>query len=131
VTTSTGTEYDRIGLTYAETRREDPRIAQLVLASLGDASSVLNVGAGTGSYEPRDRPVVALDPSQVMLRQRPSGSSPVVCGRAERLPFPDGAVDTAMAILAIHHFDDREAGVEEMCRVARRRLVALVSDQRV
>ncbi|MDP9343261.1 MAG: class I SAM-dependent methyltransferase [Actinomycetota bacterium] len=124
-------EYDRIGGAYGVTRRTDPRIAAVVVRALGDAASVLNVGAGTGSYEPDDRRVVALDPSRTMLVQRPPGSAPAVQGVAEALPFRDGAFDAVMGILTIHHWADWRRGLAEARRVARRRVVLLISDQDV
>ena len=117
----TGTaRYDAIGQGYAATRREDPRIAALVHAALGDARTVVNVGAGTGSYEPRDRDVIAVEPSGVMIAQRdPALPVPIRSG-AYPLPLGDRSVDAAMAILTIHHWDDdRRRGVEELRRVAR------------
>jgi SAM-dependent methyltransferase len=98
--------------------------------ALGDSVSVVNVGAGAGSYEPPDRDVIAVEPSDVMIAQRPPGSAPVVRARAEQLPFADGAFDAAMAVLTLHHWGDLEAGVAEMLRVARR-VVVLTWDQRV
>src|SRR5690348_6361411 len=115
--------YDTIGRGYAARRRPDPRIAAAIERALGDARSVVNVGAGAGSYEPAGREVVAVEPSAVMIAQRPSDSAPVVRARAERLPFEDGAFDAAMAVLTIHHWDDPAAGVAEMRRVARRVVV--------
>ena len=115
--------YDRIGIGYAQLRREDPRIAAAIHAALGDARTVLNVGAGAGSYEPRDREVTAVEPSEVMIAQRPPGAAPVVRASAEALPFPDGSFDAAMAVLSDHHWPDREAGLRELRRVARRRVV--------
>src|SRR6059058_1490772 len=95
--------YDTIGATYTVTRRTEPRIAARIWAALGDARTVVNVGAGTGSYEPPDREVVALEPSAVMRAQRPPDAAPCVAGRAEALPFADGAFDAAMAVLSDHH----------------------------
>ena len=116
------TRYDAIGRTYAATRREDPRIAALIQAALGDARTVVNVGAGTGSYEPRDREVIAVEPSEVMIAQRDPSRAPATRGEAYPLPFGDQSVDAAMAILTVHHWDDdRERGVREMRRVARAR----------
>ena len=120
--------YDRIGRTYARTRRPDPRIARQIAEALGDARSVVNVGAGTGAYEPRDRDVVAVEPSSVMLRQRPPDAAPAVQGSAEEIPFADGAFDAALAVLTMHHWSDWRAGVDEMRRVARRRIVMLTFD---
>jgi SAM-dependent methyltransferase len=115
--------YDRIGVGYAAVRREDPSIAAALHAALGDARTIVNVGAGTGSYEPRDRDVVAVEPSPVMLSQRPVGAAPAVQATAERLPFADGAFDAAMAILSDHHWPERAAGLRELRRVARRRAI--------
>jgi SAM-dependent methyltransferase len=115
--------YDRIGRSYTETRRPDPRIATAIWSALGEAETVLNVGAGAGAYEPPDREVVALEPSEVMIAQRPRGSAPVVQGRAEKLPFGDGAFDAVMAVLSDHHWTDRRRGFAELRRVARDRVV--------
>ena len=125
-----GHEYDRIGGAYRATRRTDPRIAEQVARALGDAPSVLNVGAGTGSYEPDDRSVVALEPSWNMLAQRPAGAAPAVQGVAEALPFRDGSFHAVMGILTMHHWRDWRRGMAEVRRVARR-VVLLVSDQDV
>jgi SAM-dependent methyltransferase len=122
--------YDTIGATYASTRRADPRIGVLINVALGDAQSVINVGAGAGSYEP-PQTVLAVEPSAVMIRQRQSGSAPVVLARAETLPVADNAADAVMALLTVHHWTDLEAGVAELRRVARRRLVVLTWDQGV
>jgi SAM-dependent methyltransferase len=118
-----GALYDRIGTGYTKVRGEDPRIAAAIHAALGDARTVLNVGAGAGSYEPRDREVTAVEPSEVMIAQRPPGSARVVQASAEALPFPDGAFDAAMEVLSHHHWTDPVAGLREMRRVARRRVV--------
>ena len=115
-----GALYDRIGMGYTRVRREDPRIAAAVQAALGDARTVLNVGAGAGSYEPRDREVTAVEPSEVMIAQRPPGAAPVVRADAAALPFADHSFDAAMAILSDHHWSDRLAGLRELRRVARR-----------
>ena len=115
--------YDTIGTTYSVTRRTDPRIAVRVWAALGDARTVLNVGAGTGSYEPSDRDVTALEPSAVMRAQRPAGAAQCVAGSAESLPFEDQSFDAAMAFATVHHWQDPIAGVLEMRRVARRVVV--------
>lgn len=121
--------YDRIGATYAAARRADPRIARAVDASLGDARTVLNVGAGSGSYEPEDRKVIAVEPSPVMIAQRSPEAAPVVRGLAERLPFGSGAFDAAMAILTVHHWTDPLAGIGELARVARRVSILTVDAQ--
>jgi SAM-dependent methyltransferase len=120
--------YDRIGRNYSEIRRADPRLAKQIRAALGDARSVVNVGAGAGSYEPTDREVVAVEPSTVMIAQRPTGSAPAVQASAEALPFEDGSFDAAMAILTLHHWSDVEAGLAEMVRVARQRVVVVGFD---
>lgn len=93
--------YDTIGRTYAAHRRPDPRVAATIRAALGDARSVVNVGAGAGSYEPTDCAVVAVEPSWTMLDQRPPDAAPVVAGRAEALPFPDAAFDASLALLEV------------------------------
>jgi SAM-dependent methyltransferase len=115
--------YDTIGRTYRGTRHADPRIAAAILTALGDARTVLNVGAGAGNYEPADREVVALEPSAVMIAQRPPGAARVVQGRAEELPFADRSFDAVMAILSDHHWADRRRGLRELRRVARDRIV--------
>ena len=115
--------YDTIGGTYTVTRRTEPRIAAQVWAALGDARTVLNVGAGTGSYEPSDRDVTAVEPSAVMRAQRPAGAPPCVAATAESLPFEDQSFDAAMAFATVHHWQDPIAGLREMRRVARRVLV--------
>jgi SAM-dependent methyltransferase len=111
--------YDAIGQSYGSYRREDPRIAAAIVAALGPAGRLVNVGAGTGSYEPRDRPVVAVEPSRAMIRQRSPGRTPVVQASAVALPFRDGAFDAALAALTIHHWPDRARGLAELTRVAR------------
>jgi SAM-dependent methyltransferase len=115
--------YDRIGRTYSATRRADPRIERAIWSALGDAETVVNVGAGAGAYEPRDREVLAVEPSPVMIAQRPAGAAAVVQAAAEELPFGDGAFDAAMAVLSDHHWRDRRRGLAELTRVARRRVV--------
>src|SRR5262245_12439910 len=115
--------YDTIGATYALTRRTESRIAAQVWAALGDARTVLNVGAGTGSYEPPDRQVLAVEPSAVMRSQRRVGAAPCVAADAERLPFKDHSFDAAMAFATVHHWQDPIAGLREMRRVAHRVVV--------
>lgn len=117
--------YDAIGATYARTRRTEPRIAAHIDAALDGARTVVNLGAGTGSYEPPAREVVAVEPSPTMIAQRTPGSAPAVRAVAEALPFPDGAFDAAMAVLTVHHWDDLAAGLAEMRRVARRQVLFL------
>lgn len=117
--------YDSIGRKYAELRRPDTRIASAIHSALGDAVSVANIGAGTGSYEPLDRDVIAVEPSEVMIAQRPAGAAPCLRATAEALPLETNAVDAAMATLTIHHWTDLGAGLREMARVARKRIVLL------
>jgi len=121
--------YDRIGRGYAALRREDPELKARIEAALGEARTVVNVGAGAGSYEPRERHVVAIEPSDVMAAQRPRTLAPALRGSASELPLRDGAVDAAMAILTIHHWDEhRERGVRELRRVARGPVVIVTYD---
>jgi SAM-dependent methyltransferase len=117
------TRYDTIGRTYTATRRSDPRLAAQIDAALGDAQRVVNVGAGTGNYEPVQRNVVALDPSLTMLQQRPADAPPAVQGVAEALPFPDASFDAALCVLTTHHWEDLEAGLRELQRVAARQVI--------
>ncbi|MFB6522668.1 class I SAM-dependent methyltransferase [Streptomyces sp. NPDC056401] len=114
-------KYDRIGVGYREIRRPDPRLASLIAGGLGDARTVVNVGAGAGSYEPQDREVTAVDPSRVMLDQHP-GTRKVKAG-AEQLPFADWAFDAAMAVMTVHHWPDAARGLAELRRVSRRQAV--------
>lgn len=123
--------YDRIGADYAARRRPDPRIAERIRRALGDGTTVVNVGAGTGNYEPRDRSVVAVEPSATMIAHRPAHAGPAVRAYAEVLPFADASVDAALAILTVHHWSDPERGIGELRRVARHRVVILVWDQDV
>ena len=120
--------YDRIGSEYRLTRKEDPRVAGLIARELRGAGSVVNVGAGTGSYEPGDRFVVAVEPSHVMLRQRPPDAAPAVQAIAEWLPFRDDAFAAALAVLTVHHWSDQRAGLKVLGRVARDRIVLLTWD---
>ena len=115
--------YDEIGSAYPATRRTEPRIAAQIWDALGDARTVLNVGAGTGSYEPVDREVTAVEPSAVMRARRPAGAAPCVAADAGHLPFEDQSFDAAMAISTVHHWPDPIAGLREMQRVARRVVV--------
>ena len=112
-------DYERHGRTYAQHRRADPRIAAHIHSALGDARTVLNVGAGAGSYEPRDRWVLAVEPSATMRAQRPTDAAPAIDARAEALPLDDGAVDAAMACVTIHHWGSPAVGLAELRRVAR------------
>lgn len=120
--------YDRIGVDYAALRRPDRRIAAQINAALGPARTVLNVGAGAGSYEPVDRELVALEPSSAMIAQRSVRAAPCVGGRAEALPFRDDAFDAIMAMLTVHHWDDQVAGLSELRRVSRGSVVILTFD---
>jgi SAM-dependent methyltransferase len=115
----TRVDYEQHGRSYARHRRADPRIAARIHAALGDARTVLNVGAGAGSYEPEDRWLLAVEPSATMRAQRPPGAAPAIAARAEALPFDDGAVDAVMACVTIHHWEPPEAGLAELRRVAR------------
>jgi SAM-dependent methyltransferase len=124
--------YDAIGHGYARYRREDPRLAARIRKALGAARTVVNVGAGTGSYEPSDMHVIAIEPSDVMAGQRPPHRVPAIRASASRLPLLDASVDAAMALLSVHHWDgDREAGVRELRRVAREAVVILTFDPAV
>lgn len=121
-------DYDRHGRTYTRHRRADPRIEARVHAALGDAATVLNVGAGTGSYEPRDRWLLAVEPSATMRANRPPGAAPVLAAGAEDLPFDDGSFGAAMACVTVHHWSPRAAGLAELRRVARGPVVVLTFD---
>jgi len=130
--TTRSPRYDRIGSGYARRRREDPALGARIHAALGDAGTVLNVGAGTGSYEPRDRHVIAVEPSDVMAAQRPPELAPAIRGSAEELPLRDRAVDAAMAVITVHHWDGRgERGVRELRRVTRGPVVIVTFDAEV
>jgi ubiquinone/menaquinone biosynthesis C-methylase UbiE len=121
-------KYDSIGINYAQLRKTDPRIAATIQAALGQAETVLNVGAGTGSYEPVDRQVTAVEPSPEMIRQRSPSAAKVVQASAEDLPFDDDTFDASMAILTIHHWSNKELGLREMRRVTRGPIVLLTFD---
>lgn len=123
--------YDTIGLGYAERRRPDVRIGRALRAHLGNASPIINVGAGTGSYEPNDRQVVAVEPSPAMIAQRPQGSAPTVRAVAGALPFSNGSFEGATALLTVHHWPDPFAGLAEMRRVTRGPVVVLTFDREV
>ena len=120
--------YDTIGINYANLRKPDPRIAAQVDAALGQAQTVLNVGAGTGSYEPAHRAVTAVEPSLEMIRQRTNPAAAVIQGCAEELPFADHSFDAAMAVLTIHHWTDQAKGCAELRRVTRGPIVMLTYD---
>jgi SAM-dependent methyltransferase len=121
-------KYDIIGLNYAELRKPDPRIAALITGALGPAQTILNVGAGTGSYEPADRSVTAVEPSGEMIRKRGPGAATAIQASAGDLPFADKSFDASMAILTIHHWPDKAAGLREMRRVTRGTVVLLTFD---
>jgi len=121
-------DYGAIGGAYGQTRRADPRIASWIRWGLGDARTVLNVGAGLGSYEPDDLEVTAVEPAAAMIAARPPGAAPCVLAAAESLPFPAAAFDAAMAVLTVHHWSDAAAGLRELRRVARRRVVLFTWD---
>jgi SAM-dependent methyltransferase len=123
--------YDSIGHGYGDRRKQDPRIAERIDRALGSAESVLNVGAGAGSYEPTDRKLFALEPSMVMIRQRPPEASPAVCASAMDLPFRDESFDASLAVLTLHHWPDVWRGIEELRRAARKTVVILTFDTSV
>jgi SAM-dependent methyltransferase len=123
--------YDSIGHGYRDLRRQDPRIAERILWALGSSRSVVNVGAGAGSYEPRDRQLVAVEPSMVMIRQRPPEASPAVRASATDLPFRDESFDASLAVLTLHHWPDLSRGIQELRRAARRVVVILTFDTSV
>jgi SAM-dependent methyltransferase len=118
-------KYDILGRGYAAMRRPEPRIAEAIEAALGDAQTVVNIGAGTGSYEPAGRTMLAIEPSDMMIRQRSAHAAPCIRATAEALPLGANAVDAAMAILTVHHWTDPERGLAEMRRVARKRVILL------
>lgn len=128
----TVTRYDAIGHGYSATRREDPRFRALIHAALADARTVVNVGAGAGAYEPSDRHVIAIEPSDVMAAQRSRELAPAIRASAGSIPLRDRSVDAAMALLSVHHWDQqREKGVRELRRVARGPVVILTYDAAV
>jgi SAM-dependent methyltransferase len=120
--------YDAIGVGYQERRRPDPRLAAAIARALDHTETVVNVGAGTGSYEPTDRSVVAVEPAMTMIRQRRAHSAPVVQASATELPFRDDGFAAALAILTVHHWPDRARGLDELARVAQRRVVVVTWD---
>lgn len=123
------TRYDTIGHGYSQTRREDPRFRAQIHAALGNARTVVNVGAGTGAYEPPNRYVIAIEPSDVMAAQRSRDLAPAIRASAGSIPLRDRSVDASMAVLSVHHWDEeREQGVRELRRVARGVVVILTYD---
>lgn len=124
--------YDSIGVGYARTRQEDSDVRRRIHGALGAAYSVVNVGAGAGSYEPLGRDVLAIEPSAVMVAQRPTGSAPAILASAGKLPLRDDSVDAAMAVLTIHHWDaELRSGLQELRRVARGPIAILTYDPAV
>jgi SAM-dependent methyltransferase len=123
--------YDRIGLNYSQVRRADRRFEAAIWKALGEVKSVVNVGAGTGSYEPPGLDVIAVEPSPVMIEQRPASAAPAIVGVAEQLPLEDKSVDAAMAVLSIQHWQDVDRGLGELLRVARRAIVLVTMDVEV
>jgi hypothetical protein len=115
--------YDQIGTGYAASRREEPRWMARIQRAVAGCSNAVNVGAGSGSYEPRFLDLVAVEPSETMIRQRARASASAVRAVAEQLPFADRAFDTALAILTVHHWRDAHAGLREMQRVSRRQVI--------
>lgn len=115
--------YDQIGVGYTVGRRSDPGRSRAIENALDRAGSVINVGAGTGSYEPTNRRVVAVEPSEVMLGPRADGAAPAIRAMAKHLPFPDSAPDAGLAVLTVHHWADWRSGLDELRRVAPLRVV--------
>ncbi len=120
--------YDRIGLGYGAVRRPDPRLESTLWDALGDAEVVLNIGAGTGSYEPRNRKVIAVEPSPVMIAQRPADRARAIRGVAESIPLADKSVDATMGVFTMQHWSDVDRGLREVLRVTRRRIVFFTLD---
>lgn len=120
--------YDTIGRGYADQRKPDPRVAEAILSALGNAGSVVNVGAGAGAYEPTDRFVVAVEPSMTMIEQRTSAAAEIVQATATSLPFGHDSFDAGLAVLTVHHWPDRALGLSELRRVVRNRIVVLTWD---
>jgi SAM-dependent methyltransferase len=121
-------EYDASRAAYTATRRTDPRIAARIERALGNARTVVNVGAGTGSYESPEREVTAVEPSATMRAQRPPGAPKAIAANAEELPFEDSSFDAATAILTVHHWRDPMRGLGELMRVTRGPVVVLTFD---
>ena len=121
-------DYGQVGGAYSQYRQPDPRIAARILDALGDARTVLNIGAGAGSYEPIDREVTAVEPSASMRAQRPTSLAPATDATAENLPFADASFDAAMTTLSVHQWSDLHAGLREIRRVTRGPIVILTCD---
>jgi SAM-dependent methyltransferase len=115
--------YDTIGLGYTAFRQPDPHIADQIWAAVGAAERIVNVGAGTGSYERADRHIVSVEPSSVMIEQRGASAPPVVQAGAEHLPFPDRSFQVALALLTVHHWNNLAQGLAELKRVSQRQIV--------
>jgi|HubBroStandDraft_2_1064218.scaffolds.fasta_scaffold96735_2 SAM-dependent methyltransferase len=128
---ATAVRYDEIGLSYRQSRQPDPRIGAQVMAALGDAQTIVNVGAGPGSYEPSDRRLAAVEPSAVMLAQRNATAAPGLRAVAEALPFADRSFDAALAILTVHHWTDVARGLAELRRVAARIVILATAAERI
>jgi SAM-dependent methyltransferase len=120
--------YDRIGISYSTIRRADPRFETAIREALGGAQTVLNIGAGAGSYEPKDRQVIAVEPSPVMIAQRPPDAAPAIQGVAEAIPLDDKSVDATMGVFTMQHWNDVDRGLTEVLRVTRKRIVLLTLD---
>lgn len=132
LTNENGEIYNQIGSFYSQTRREDPAIYNKIIGALGNSKTVINIGAGTGSYEPRDRTVVAVEPSEVMIKQRSFQCIPSVRAMADSLPFIDKSFDASMTVISIHHWHpNQRKGIEEMRRVARNKVLIVTYDSRV
>jgi SAM-dependent methyltransferase len=117
-----------MGVSYSDVRRADPRFEAAIWEALGDARTVLNIGAGAGSYEPTDREVIAVEPSPVMIAQRPAGSAPAIQGVTESIPLGDESVEATMGVFTMQHWDDLNRGLAEVLRVTRKRIVFLTLD---
>jgi SAM-dependent methyltransferase len=128
VTAESAPAYDRIGASYSYVRRADPRFEAAIWEALGDAQTVLNIGAGAGSYEPKDREVIAVEPSPVMIAQRPATAPPAIQGVAEAIPLEDKSVDATMGVFTMQHWDDVDHGLAEVLRVTRKRIAFLTLD---
>lgn len=121
-------DYGHIGRDYASYRRPEPRILAAILAAFGDARTIVNVGAGAGSYEPVDREVTPVEPSAAMRAQRPATIAPAIDAVAEALPFADDSFDAALASFTVHQWGDLAAGLGELRRVTRGPVVVLTCD---
>jgi SAM-dependent methyltransferase len=126
---SSNFNYDKYGKTYGSFRKTDPRIAAYVDRAIGEAQTVLNVGAGAGSYEPEDKYVISVEPSKTMRLQRAEKNKvPAVIGNAENLPFDDDTFDASMAMVTIHHWENMEKGLQELRRVSKDKVIVMTFD---